>query len=160
MNLSIDIKVKDIKPMTVAFINVKGHYSQIPATFEKLYGWIAQKGYKPIGPAIAVYYNIPGQVPDDELSWELRSQLSGNVAEVEPDEEGLGVKKLDAIKMATTIYKGPYENVEASYTALQTWVMTNGYEMSGPPEELCLNDPTKTPEEEPLTEIRFPICKK
>jgi len=41
--------------MTVAFINVKGDFSQIPMTFQKLYGWIVQKGYKPIGPSIAVY---------------------------------------------------------------------------------------------------------
>ena len=55
MNPSIDVKIKDINPMTVAFINVKGDFSQIPMTFQKLYGWIVQKGYKPIGPSIAVY---------------------------------------------------------------------------------------------------------
>lgn len=157
---SIDVKIKDIKPMTVAFIRVKGHFSQIPTAFGKLYNWIAQRGYKPVGPAIAVYYNIPGQVPDEQLSWELRSQLSGDVAEVEPDADGLGVKKLAAVKMATTIYRGPYEGVEPTYTALGTWVMANNYEVSGPPQELYLNDPTKTPAEEPLTEIRFPVRKK
>ena len=132
---SIDVKVKDIKPMTVAFISIKGHFSQIPAAFGKLYGWIVQRGYKPVGPAMAEYYNIPGQVPDEQLSWELRSQLSGDVAEVAPDAEGLGVKKLDAIKMATTIYRGPYEGVEPTYVALGNWVVTNNYEVCGPPEE-------------------------
>ena len=146
--------------MTVAFINVKGHYSQIPAAFGKLYGWIGQQGFKPIGPAMAVYYNIPGQVPDEQLSWELRSQLSGNVPEVEPDVDGLGVKKLAAIKMVTTIYRGPYENVEPTYDALNAWIAANNYEVSGPVEELYLNDPAKTPAEEPLTEIRIPVSKK
>lgn len=145
--------------MTVAFINVKGDFSQIPMTFKKLYGWIAQKGYKPVGAAIAVYHNIPGEVPDEELSWELRSQLSGDIAEVEADSEGLGVKRLGATEMATTIYKGPYENIEQVYTALNTWVSTNDYEVSGPVEELYLNDPTITGEE-PLTEIRFPVRKR
>ena len=32
--------------------------------------------------------------------------------------------------------------------------------MSGPVEELYLNNPTKTPVEEPLTEIRIPVSKK
>ena len=41
MNPSIDVKIKDINPMTVAFINIKGDFSQIPMTFQKLYGWIA-----------------------------------------------------------------------------------------------------------------------
>ena len=62
MNLSINVKIKDIQPMTVAFISVKGHYEQIPTAFGKLYNWVAQKGYKPVCLAIAVYYNIPGQV--------------------------------------------------------------------------------------------------
>ena len=159
MNPSIDVKIKDINPMTVAFISAKGDFSQIPMAFQKLYGWIAQKGYKPIGPSIAVYYNIPGEVPDEQLSWELRSQLSGDIAEVGLDTEGLGVKKLDAVKMATTIYKGPYENIEPVYIALNTWIATSDYEVNGPVEELYFNDPTIAGEE-PLTEIRFPIYKK
>ena len=159
MKPSINVKIKDINPMTVAFINVKGDFSQIPMTFQKLYGWITQKGYKPIGPSIAVYYNILGGVPDEQLSWELRSQLSGDIAEVGPDTEGLGVKKLDAVKMAATIYKGPYENIEPVYVALNTWISTNDYEVSGSVEELYFNDPIITGEE-PLTEIRFPIRKR
>jgi len=157
MNRSIDIKVKDIEPMMVAYINVVGHFSQIPVAFEKLYQWIARKDYKPVGPAVAVYYNIPGQVPDDQLNWELRSRLSGDVAEVEPDADGLGVKRLGAIKAATTLYKGPYENVEPVHETLNAWITTNNYEICGPVEELYLNDATQTPGAEPLTEIRFPV---
>jgi len=159
MNPSIDVKIKDINSMTVAFINVKGDFSQIPMTFQKLYGWIAQKGYEPIGPSIAIYYNIPGEVPGDQLSWELRSQLSDDVSEVGPDADGLGVKKLGAIKMATTIYKGPYENIEPVYVALNAWVATNNYEVIGPVEELYYNDP-RISGEEPITEIRLPIRKR
>jgi len=159
MNPSIDVKIEDIKPMAVAFISVTGDFSQIPMTFQKLYDWINRKGYKPIGPSIAVYYNIPGEVPDEQLSWELRSQLSGNIAKVEPDTEGLGVKRLDAVKMATTIYKGPYENIEPVYIALNAWVSTSDYEVSGPVEELYFNDPTIAGVE-PITEIRFPIYKR
>ena len=159
MNSPINVKIKDISPMTVAFINVKGNFSQIPASFEKLYGWTAMKGYKPVGPAIAVFYTIPQEVSDEELRWELRSELAGNIAEVEPDSEGSGVKRLGAVKMATTIYKGPYENIEPVYIALNNWIATNGYEVTGPPEELYYNDPTQTGEE-PVTEIRFPIGKK
>ena len=94
MNTSIDVEIKDISSMTVAFINVTGNFDQIPITFQKLYGWIAQKDYKPIGPSIAVYHNIPGEVPVEQLRWELRNQLSGDIAEVVPDTEGFGIKKL------------------------------------------------------------------
>jgi len=52
------------------------------------------------------------------------------------------VKKLDAVKMATTIYKGPYENIEPVYIALNTGIATSDYEVSGPVEELYFNDST------------------
>ena len=159
MHPSIDVKIKDINPMTVAFIKMRGDFSQIPATFQKLYGWITQEGYQPIGPSIALYYNIPGEVPDEQLSWELMSQLSSDVAEMEPGADGLGVKKLDAVKVASTMYEGPYENIEPVYIALNTWVGDNNYEVDGPPKELYYNDPTK-PGVVPITEIRLPIRKR
>ena len=158
MNPSIDVEIKDINPMMVAYINIIGDFSQIPMTFQKLYGWINQKGYQPVGPSIAVYYNIPGEVPNEQLNWELRSQLSGDIVESTPDVDGVGVKKVDTVKMATTIYKGPYENIEPVFVALNTWITANNYEVVGPVEELYFNDPTIVGTV-PITEIRIPIRK-
>jgi effector-binding domain-containing protein len=149
--------VKTIESMTVAFIQVTGHFSQIPAAFGKLYIWISENGYKPVGPSIAVYYNIPGQVPDNELQWELRSKLSDDVNEREPNKEGLGVKYLEAKYVASVLHKGPYEKVEDTYKSLSLWIENKKIIVNGPPEELYYNNPEKVPPEELLTEIRFPI---
>lgn len=159
MSSSFKAVVKKTKPATVAFLHVTGHYNQIPIALGRLYSWINEKGYVPKGPAITVYYNIPGEVPDDQLQWEVRSMLSGNVAESGPDKQGLGVKRVGAIQIATTMHKGPYEEVEKSYRALMVWVEENGYEINGPVEELYYNDPSKTPLQELLTEIRLPVRK-
>jgi len=160
MSPEIEATVKETKPMTAAFIKMKGHYNQIPAAFGRLYSWIGERGYRPYGPAVVVYYNIPGQVPDDELSWELRSQIAGDVAESELDKEGLGVKRLGAAHVAAAMHKGPYEESEETYRALTLWVEKNGYEASGPPEELYFNDPAAVSPDELLTEIRFPVRKR
>ena len=160
MSSAIEAAVKKTEPMTVAFIAVKGHFDQIPTAFGRLYGWISEKGYKAHGPAIAAYYDIPGQVPDGELRWELRSQISGDIAESGPDAEGLGVKHLGDNQVAAVMHRGPYETIEETYQALTLWVEKNGYEMSGPPEEAYFNDPSQAPSTEPLTEIRFPVRKK
>ena len=160
MAMVIKATVKEIAPMTVTFLIGKGHYNQIPVAFGALYGWIMEKGYKPRGPAIAVYHNMPGQVPDDELRWELRSQISADVAESGPNREGLGVKRLGAVRVAAVTHKGPYEKLEETFRALILWVEENGYETSGPTEELYLNDPAKVPTDELLTEIRFPVSRK
>jgi len=144
--------------MTVAFLSVRGHFSQIPTAFSRLYSWISEKGYKPRGPAIAVYYDVPGQVPDDQLRWELRSQVSENIVVIGPNEQGLGVKRVGAVQVVATMYKGPYEKMEGTYGALTAWVSENGYEINGPFEELYFNESART--EELVTEIRFPVRKK
>jgi hypothetical protein len=41
MSSAIEATVKEIEPMTVAFIKMKGHYNQIPAAFGGAAGWSA-----------------------------------------------------------------------------------------------------------------------
>ncbi len=158
MSVSIEVTIKQTEPMIVAFLGVKGHFSQIPTAFGRLYSWISEKGYTPRGPAIAVYYDVPGQVPDDQLHWELCSQICEDIVTTGPDEQGLGVKRLGAVQVATTMYKGPYEKMEGTYRVLTEWVSENGYEIDGPVEELYFNNSTRP--EELVTEIRFPVSKK
>ena len=158
--MAIDVTVKKTEPMTVAFVSMKGPYTQISETFGRLYGWIGERGYVPAGPPIGVYFNAPGQVPDEELLWELRSPIAGDVPPSGPDERGLGVKRVEGVEVAATMHKGSYEQVGATYGALAGWVMENGYEIAGPPEEVYISDPGKTPAEELLTEVRFPVRKR
>jgi len=143
--------------MNVAFIKVKGHFNQIPSSFTKLYTWTTERGYKPSGPAMAVYYNIPGQVPDDELEWELRSLISEDIHEINENKEGLGVKHISATYVVSVLHKGPYENIEETYNLLNNWIEDNKYEVNGPPEELYFNSPEEVPPSELLTELRFSI---
>ncbi len=158
--MAIEVTVKKTEPMTVAFVSMKGPYSLIGETFGKLYGWIGEKGYVPTGPPVGVYFNAPGQVPDEELLWELRSPIAGDVAPGGPDERGLGIKKVEAAEVAATMHKGPYDQVGATYGALAGWIAENGYEIVGPSEEVYLSDPGKTAPEELLTEIHFPVKKR
>jgi len=64
----------------VAFVSMKGPYSLIGETFGKLYGLIGEKGYVLVGPPMGVYFNAPGQVPDEELLWELRSDWASEAS--------------------------------------------------------------------------------
>jgi effector-binding domain-containing protein len=160
MASSIQVTVKDTEPLTVAFLSKKGPYTQISAAFGQLYGWIGQKGYTPTGPPTGVYFNAPGQVPDDQLAWELRSPIAGKVSPSGPDKDGLGVKQVATIKVAATMHKGSFETVGKTYEALVGWIMQNGYDIAGPSEEVYISDPSKTPPQELLTEVRFPVRKR
>jgi effector-binding domain-containing protein len=156
--MAIEVTIKKTDPATVAFISKKGLFSQIPEAFGKLYGWVGQKGYVPSGPPSGVYFNAPGQVPDSELMWELRAPIAGTVAASGPDKDGLGVKKVKGTLMASTMHKGPYEEIAAVYGALASSIAEKGYEMAGPPEEVYFSEPTVLPKDI-LTEIRFPVKK-
>lgn len=153
----IQVTIKDTEPMTVAFLAKKGPYTQIGAAFGQLYGWIGQKGYIPSGPPMGVYFNAPAQVPEDQL---LRSPIAGKVAPSGPDKDGLGVKQVATIKVAATTHKGSFDTVAMTYEALVGWVMQNGYDIAGPCEEVYLKDPSQTPPDELLTEVRFPVRKR
>ena len=156
----IDVTVKMREPRTVAFVSRKGPYSQLAETFPRLYDWLREKGYEPAGPPSGVYFNSPEQVPAEELLWEGRCPISGDVAPSGPDEWGFGVKRVEAVDVACTMHKGPFDQVGPVYGALIGWIMENGYEIVGPSEEVYLTDPAYTPPEELLTEVRFPVRKK
>ena len=160
MTSSIEVTIKESEPTTAAFVSMTGPFTQMGEAFGKLYAWIGQKGLTPSGPPVGVYYNAPGQVSDDQLSWELRSPIAGELPPEGPDERGLGIRKLAAVQVAATIHKGPYDDVGDTYGALMGWVAENGYEVAGPPEEVYLSNPDVTPPEELVTEVRFPVRKR
>jgi len=70
------------------------------------------------------------------------------------------VKRVEGAEVASTMHKGPFHEVGKTYGALGGWIMENGYEIVGPAEEIYLSEPEKTPPEELLTEVRFPVRKR
>ena len=158
--MAIEVTVKKTEPRTVAFVAMKGPYTLIEGTFGKLFGWIGEKGYIPAGPPMGVYFNAPGEVPDEELLWEIQCPIGGDVAPSGPDERGLGVKWVEGAEVAATMYKGPYDQVAATWYALADWIMENGYDIADVGEEVYLSDPDKTPPEELITELRCVVRKR
>ncbi len=63
-------------------------------------------------------------------------------------------------EIASTIHKGPFENVDAAYKVIGEWMADNGYEMSGSGREVYLTDPQKTAPEDYITEVQVPVRKK
>ena len=155
-----DFVVKEIEPRTVAYKGVKGSFTKVPDTIGEVVGWITQRGLSMSGPPVAVYFDDPRHVPEEELAWEIQWPVSGDPARAEPDEQGIGIRRVDAYDAAVTLFVGPYEQVGPVYDALIEWVTENGYRVAGPPEEVYLNDPNADPRQEPLTEIRLPVTKK
>jgi len=155
----IMVTMKQTEPVTVAFVSMKGPYSQISEAFGKLYGWIGRKDFVPSGPPLGIYHDSPGQVAEDQLTWELCSPISGDVPPSTPGADALGVKRLEPVQVAATTHRGPFSAVGGTYEALAAWVAENGYQVNGPAQEVYLSNPGDTPPKELVTEVRFPVTK-
>ena len=154
----IQASVKETQPMTVAFLAMQGPYAQMPQAMGQLYGYVGAKGMTPTGMPHAVYFTAPDEGPESEARWELRAPVAGAADECGPDANGLGVRHVAQMKVASTMYKGPYEGIEPAYRELGEWIAAEGYQMTGPPMELYYSDPAQVPPEEYLTEIQFPVA--
>ncbi len=157
--MALDVSVKNVEPMTAAFLAMTGPFDQIPAAFGRLIGWIGSKGYAPAGPPFGIYYDDPAQVSSSDLKWELDFPINSQVSPEGPDAEGLGVKRFEGGLYAFAVHKGPYDEVGPVYGAVAAWTGENGYVIAGPPQEVYLSDPNSTPPDDLLTEIRFPVQK-
>jgi effector-binding domain-containing protein len=155
----IEVDLKTVESETVAYLGMEGSYAQIPEAMGRLYGWVAQHGLQPMGMPGAVYLTAPDEVPESEALWELQAALAGSPSPAPPDESGCGVRLNPALTVAFAMHRGPYETVGATYEQLAHWIVAEGYQMAGPPQELYLSDPNEVPPEEYLTEIRFPVTK-
>ncbi len=160
MTPSIAVSFKQTEPATVAYISRKGSFAQIPEAFGDLYAWIGAKGLQPSGPPSSVYFNSPQEVPETELIWELRAPIAGQPSPVEPDEAGVGLKRLEPAMVAVATHRGPYESMDSGfYQSIVDQVVQSGYEVAGPAEEVYFSPPG-TPPEEMVTEVRVPAKKK
>ena len=158
--MGTEARVKQTVPITVAFIAIKGPFTLINEAFGELFAFVAYNGFIPAGPPSGVYFNAPGEVPEQELKWELRVPIAGVCDASGPDERGLGFRCLEEIMVACTIHKGPFSNIGNTYDKLALWIADNGYQIAGPCEEIYLTEPGNTPPAELRTEIRFPVSKK
>ncbi|MFA5375726.1 MAG: GyrI-like domain-containing protein [Dehalococcoidia bacterium] len=158
--METEATVKKTQSVTVAFIAVKGSLSLINTAFGTLYTFVAESGFIPAVPPSRVYFNVPGQVPDKELKWELRVPIVGICDASGPDGKGLGFRLLETTTVAAIVHRGPFSTIGETYDKLKSWIAEKGYKIAGPCEEVYLTEPGNTPPVELMTEIRLPVSKK
>jgi effector-binding domain-containing protein len=153
----LNAQIRQTGAITVAYLPMRGPYSQIPEGYGRLYEWIGLQGLQPIGMPEAVYFTAPGETSEEEAEWELWAPVAPGSSEVEAGLGAIGVKTIAEATVATAIHRGPYDSVESTYRALGAWISEEGHTIVGPPRERYLSEPD-VPPEETLTEILFPIA--
>lgn len=149
--------VREWGPETCATLAMKGPFDQMPEAFGRVYGWLQQAGHIPQGMPVAVYLNDPAEVEPAEALWELWAPIEQDAEPYGLDAEGLSIRRVPMVRVATTMHQGPYEQVAGTYERLIQWMAEHGLEMAGPPMEAYLNDPYEVAPEEILTEVMIPV---
>jgi effector-binding domain-containing protein len=155
----IEVRVEHVEPATVAYVQMRGPYSQMPQAFGTLYTWVQSHSLVPNGMPRGTFFTDPATTPEADALWELQTALAGDSAEAAVDETGCGVKRTESRDEARTLYRGPYDLIGPTYEELTAWIAENGYSISGPPAEVYLSDPAETSPKDYLTEVRFPVRK-
>ena len=152
-----NVEIRDLPAMRLATVHHKGPYMEISRAFEKLGLWI-QSNITPTESTkvLAIYYDDPMAVAPEKL----RSDAAIEVDHTIKADDTVNITELKSGRHAVYLHKGPYADLQTSYSWLyQTWLPNSGEETAdAPPFEVYLNNPKSTPPADLLTEICIPLA--
>ncbi len=119
--------------------------------FGSLMGALGPRGIQPAGAPFIVYHDVIDQEHDGDI--EICVPVPHHV-DLEGEVYGA---ELPAGPVASTVHRGPYEQIAPAYHTLTGWITDHGHQMAGPPREVYLNDPQTVAPDELLTRVDWPI---
>ncbi len=153
-----DVVVKTIEPHHVlCFREVAPEPTAVGAMLMDAYAALGAAGVAPIGPPFTRYHDEEFTPTDIDVEVAIPVMPTVTDPVDTPSGRTLVVADIPGGEMAVVLHEGPFETLDASYTAIGTWIAESGYHIAGAPQEAYLREPTD--EAPPLTEIRFPIAK-
>ncbi len=166
----IEPTIKEVPALRVLSRREKGALS---ATIGKTIGDLMAVVFDPknqrnqvkmTGPLMTLYHeegctegNLDCEVDswaEKEVDIEVAVPVVGRLEISDPKME---LKSLAETKVLSVVHKGSYETLHMTYRDIFKHMMNSRLEIAGPIRELYLNDPTKIPAEELMTEIQVPI---
>jgi effector-binding domain-containing protein len=151
-----EVQVKKVPAQHVAAVNKHTSIATIGRDIQEgmaaIWAAIAPKGIQVSGPPFLLMHDAI----DEETGGDI--EVCVPVPEPFAGEDGVYGREVEATTAATTVHRGPYDEVGPAYHMLTGWVQEHGHEIAGPPREVYLTDPQETSDPaDYLTEIQFPI---
>jgi AraC family transcriptional regulator len=100
-------------PREVAALPHRGPYIAIGPTLADLAARLGRAGVAPAGPAVAIYYDMPAVMPDEEL----RTHAGMEVAPGAAVPAGLDRLALPGGRVAVLVHRGPCEGITRFWDA-------------------------------------------
>jgi len=152
----VEVELKKTKQMQAATISHVGPYGEVGKLYEEIARWLRQKQLKIKGPPFGWFYDNPEEVPANRL----RSTIGFPFEGAAKPEGKIKIMSIPAQEVLCIRHKGPYREVGSAYATLFRYASEKGCIPKGCPMEIYLNDPSKVPENELLTEIQLPVKKR
>ena len=144
-------ELKDLVFRPALTIRTRTRVRDIASLFHKGYTAITlllnERGKVPAGPPFALYYNMDMDDLDVEFGFPVDELLEGSGS--------IQASATPSGKAVTTLYIGPYEEVEPAYDYLMKWCADNSLMLNGVAYEVYLNDPSHTPPEMLKTQVHL-----
>lgn len=153
--MQYEVLITEETPQLIAATRIHTSLSQIGndigTGFGSLMHTLEKEQVPASGPPLIVFHHLIDEETDGdvEICVPVGSAITG-------DSDVYG-RELEGGTMASTVHRGPYEEITAAYHTLTGWISEQGHEITGPPREIYLNDPQTVPAEELLTRVEFPI---
>jgi len=148
---TFEITERDVEPIMVAGIRMKGKYSEIGQCMRTL---CKQLGRHIAGQPLCLYHD--GEFREDDASFEPCVPVRKHIKV-----DGISVRALPAARCVTLVHRGPYEELGRSYARALKYAQDHGYEVTLPTREVYLKGPGMIFRGNPkkyLTEIQLPVA--
>lgn len=153
--MAYDITIKEFREQKMAAVRAKTTLNKVTEKVTQLLGetsdYLESQGIRPTGPGFGIYYEVGSVVVDVEVGYPVDVEVEGN------DRVHAGV--LPEVKAATTIYKGPHNNMPEAHRAVHGWMHDHEVKATEQPaRELFLTDlRTLGPDDECEAESVWPV---
>jgi len=152
-NMSFDVTVKTIPERYAATVHmVVPHYEDEGLLWGKMAE--VKTPLIPAEPCLAIAEFFDDEYKEENVEIEVSMTVKGTYE----DTEHVKFKTLPAVKVASCVVKGSYDQMGEAYASVVSWIKENGYKMNGPMFNIYHVGPVQTQDpNEYVTEACFPV---
>jgi effector-binding domain-containing protein len=150
-----EVVVKDLPSTPVLAVRETVRFEELGVRIgegmQRLMAHISGSGVEMAGPPMVVYHG--------DIVEEGRGQIDICVPTrgAAGEQSDILVTEIPGGAVASTLHRGPYDEIQPAYHALAGWIQEHGHEVAGPPREIYLNDPSQAEPADLETEVVWPI---
>lgn len=156
--LAYDIAIEELPTRRMASVTLHATQTQLSGLIGRAFGTIVgalqATGTKPAGPPLVVFHDMIDETTPGDVEVGIPVSMGTSGTSLGHD---VAIHELAAGPAATTMHRGPYEDLGSAHQALADWIHDHGHEVTGPPREIYLNDPNQVEPDDLQTRIEWPV---